>query len=108
MPAGGVELVLHQALAAKGTVGFVLLGAAAGLGGLSGVTLANDLAVVVGDDVPKIGHIYIYIFMPTQGQVPHHQRGLPGGGGGDQSGRAGGGGEVRRLQKRLQSQVETS
>ena len=56
MPAGGVELVLHQALAAKGTVGFVLLGAAAGLGGLSGVTLANDLAVVVGDDVPKIGH----------------------------------------------------
>ena len=62
MPAGGVELVLHQALAAKGTVGFVLLGAAAGLGGLSGVTLANDLAVVVGDDVPKIGHIYIYIY----------------------------------------------
>ena len=56
MPAGGVELVLHQALAAKGTVGFVLLGAAAGLGGLGGVTLANDLAVVVGDDVPKIGH----------------------------------------------------
>ena len=46
--------------------------------------------------------------MPTQGQVPHHQRGLPGGGGGDQGGWAGGGGEVRRLHKRLQSQVETS
>ena len=56
MPAGGVELVLHQALAAKGTVGFVLLGAAAGLGGLSGVTLANDLAVHQGLAQSALGY----------------------------------------------------
>ena len=66
-----VDDVLCQAFAIQWTGGLVFPGAAALLDVQGSLALANDLGVLAGDDVPKVGHRPVGDFdcLPIQGLV---------------------------------------